>query len=171
MRFAEGVLPWKSAQLADKRHSSFDMKFEEQPRRIHPADQGEEDLGYSLDRWRNASEQMLSPEELAFLDRYADQLDQLVLRVKSNPALGLAILRESLRPNAWRVIAGIGKAEALLAKVGRSRSGQFALAQEEAESLNAEYDRRAAAVQVAIRDFVTFVDELNGQGRIRNSEP
>ena len=118
---------------------------------------------YSLEKWRNAPDETLTPEDLAFLETYNENLDTAIDRVQEHPSLAMGILRETIRPELWKVLFNLGKAEGLLEKHNESKTGQEELARDEAEKVNEEYGRRAQAIIDAMKNFTDFVEEANGR--------
>ena len=120
---------------------------------------------YSLEKFRAApkTEDALDGHEAEFILDYAQRMDDVVARINKQPSIARGILSEVMRPDLWRLLFDKNKAEVVVTKVADSQPGQLVLAQEEAEMANEEYDRRAAAVMDAIRNFATFVEELSGR--------
>lgn len=120
--------------------------------------------GYSLEKWRNAPEQTLTPEEEAFVEEQSAKLAEIIDRLESQPNAPVrAVFKEIFRPDVWKVLINRNKTMGLMAKAFESKDGQMALAHAEAESWNEEYDRKAAAVRDSVMDFLDFVEKANGR--------
>jgi hypothetical protein len=117
---------------------------------------------YSLEKFRSASDEPLNANEQEFLEEYAATIDDVVSRLGEHPSLARGILREITRPDLWKLLISMNRAQVALDKLANGKEGQLALAREEAEGANIEYDRKGVAIQEAILDFAHYVDELNG---------
>lgn len=100
----------------------------------------------------------LSDQEAAFLEDYMARLEGVLdqLRAGQNASVR-ALLKQALRPSAWRVLLELGKAERLVDKASRPPSGGDG---------GAEYGRRAEAVVQALRELSEYVDRdgIDGPG-------
>jgi len=113
----------------------------------------------------------ISPEEERFLSEYAVKLDSLVEEISAHRGSEIAgLLKQLLRPDAWRVLLNLGKAERLMSKAWQSPRGQAAFAREAAQEVNREYDRRAAAVVKSLRELTEFVNLASGSSESEKTE-
>ncbi len=140
------------------------MKFgESAPKQEKSSEESQEKRGYSLEKWRNAPEETLSPEEHQFMEEFTDRIESIASRVEENPSLARIVLREMVRPDVWHVLLKTNKAEKILDKARESKEGQMGLAQEEAEAMNEKYDQLREEMEDAIVNFANFIDEANGR--------
>lgn len=117
--------------------------------------------GYSLEKWRSAPEEALTPEERAFIDDYMEKLDEAAATFREHPSAAQGLLRVMVYPEIWHVLLNMSKAEKIVDKDAESKGGQMALAHEEAEAMNEEYDRRASVLSEAIKDMAEYVEKIN----------
>lgn len=150
------------------------MKFgESAPRQEKSSEESaNENKGkYSLEKWRNAPEETLDPEEHKFIEEYAERMETCLERIREHPSLAKALLREAVRPDVWHTLLNMNKAGAILDKNAESKEGQMALAQEEADAMNEKYDQLREEMEDAIQNFADFIDEANGREESNSGTP
>ena len=120
--------------------------------------------GYSLDNYNNAKQESLSADDQKFIDDYHQKLEGVVARIKDHPDSQVSsILKELTRPDLWKVLLRLRKAERIVDRAAATKKGQIALAEEEAWDMNEEYDRRAKAIQ---DEFAKFENHPNASTSI-----
>lgn len=101
----------------------------------------------------------LTSEERAFLLEYNDRLDVLVAKLATRQDRPIAsFLLQLFRPELWRILINLGRAEKLtdigLTELGGGHTIGDPL-------LHTEYDRRAMVVQNALREFGSFIENVD----------
>jgi hypothetical protein len=100
----------------------------------------------------------LSVEDQHFLDDYARRLDRILADIGTHPETKVSgILHHLFRPDSWRVILDLRKAEQLVDSGFERQSLEQSSAPSESQ-LNHEFDLKAAAVTSAVEDFAKFLD-------------
>ena len=132
--------------------------------------------GYSLEKYRWAKDEKLSPEDEAKLERFRYIRAEITKAVwpESRKARDtmfsiLQELRQSFKPEffRYRTPKGMAEHEALEEKYARSKEGQLELGQQEASFFNDAYDVRKNRLDMAIEKgkeengHLTFEDPLD----------